>query len=74
MLLDIRERVPYAMKHKDGARNIPLDELPVRAQNELPLDHTIVIYGNDRSEIDLAYSILDSQGFANILIFVPTRN
>jgi rhodanese-related sulfurtransferase len=70
VLLDIRERAPYAMNHRDGARNIPLDELPVRAPNELPMDHTIVIYGNDRSEIDLAYSILDSQGFANLLILV----
>ncbi len=70
VLLDIRERASYAMNHRDGARNIPLDELPVRAPNELPLDHAIVIYGNDRSEIDLAYSILDSQGFANILILV----
>ncbi len=74
VLLDIRERAAYAMKHRDGARNIPLDELRVRAPNELPLDHTIVIYGADRSEIDFAYSILDSQGFANLLILVPTRN
>ena len=74
VLLDVRERAPYAMNHRDGARIIPLDELPVRAPNELPMDHTIVIYGNDRSEIDLAYSILDSQGFANILIFVQNRN
>lgn len=72
VLLDIRERAPYAMKHRAGARNIPLDELTVRAPNELPLDHTIVIYGNDRSEIDLAYSILDSQGFANLLILVQS--
>ncbi|HEU4510354.1 MAG TPA: rhodanese-like domain-containing protein [Pyrinomonadaceae bacterium] len=70
VLLDIRDRAPYAMNHRDGARNIPLDELRVRAANELPLDHTIVICGNDRSELDLAYSILDSQGFAKILIFV----
>lgn len=70
VLLDIRDRADYAVKHKEGARNIPLDELPVRAPNELPLDHTIVIYGNDPSETDLAYSIVDSQGFANVLILV----
>lgn len=70
VLLDIRERAAYAMNHRDGARNIPLDELPVRGQNELPLDHTIVIYGNDPSKADLAYSILDIQGFANVFILV----
>ena len=70
VLLDIRERTAYAANHRDHARNIPLDELPVKAQNELPLDHTIVIYGSDPSEADLAYSILDSQGFAHVFILV----
>jgi len=70
LLLDIRDRSAYALDHRYHAKNIPLDELPVRAQNELPVDHTIVIYGNDPSEMDLAYSILDSQGFPHILILV----
>jgi rhodanese-related sulfurtransferase len=70
VLLDIRERAAFALNHRDGARNIPLDELPVRAQNELPLDHTIVITGNDPFESDLAYSILDTQGFAHVFILV----
>lgn len=70
VLLDIRERANFAMKPKEGARNIPLDELSVRAQNELSRDHTIVIYGYDPSEMDLAYSILDTQGFSNVFVFV----
>ena len=70
VLLDIRHRAAYAKNHKDAARNIPLDELPVRAQNELSLDQTIVIYGNDTSETDLAYSILESHGFAHVLLLV----
>lgn len=70
VLLDIRERAAFALNHRDRARNIPLDELPVRAQNELPLDHAIVIYGNDPAEADLAYSILDTQGFAHLFILV----
>lgn len=73
VLLDIRERAAFALNHRNGARNIPLDELPVRAQNELPLDHTIVIDGNDPSEADLAYSILDTQGFAHLFILVRDR-
>jgi len=76
VLLDIREREAYALNHRDGARNIPLDELPVRAQNELPPDQTIIIYGDDPSATDLAYSILDIQGFAHVFILVqnPTPN
>ena len=70
VLIDVRDRAAYALNHKDGAKNIPLDELPVRAQNELPLDQTIVIYGNDPSEADLAYSILDTQGFARVFVLV----
>ena len=71
LLLDIRERASYALKHRDGARNIPLDELPIRAQDELPTDLTIVVYADDPSEADLAYSILDGHGFNRVLVLVP---
>ena len=71
VLLDIRDRAAYTTNHRDGARNIPLDELPVRAQNELPLDHSIVIYANDPSDSDLAYSILETQGFTHVFFLVP---
>ena len=70
-LIDIRDRTAYATNHRDEARNIPLDELPVRAQNELSLDETIVLYSNDPSETDLAYSILETQGFTHVLLLVP---
>lgn len=71
LLLDIRDRALFAIKHRDGAKNIPLDELPVRAQNELPMDQTIVIYGDDDASImDLAYSTLDTQGFTQIFVLV----
>ncbi len=70
ILLDVRERASYAVNHRDGAKNIPLDELPVRAQNELPQDQTIVIYSDDESGADLAYSILDTHGFAHVLVLV----
>jgi rhodanese-related sulfurtransferase len=71
VLLDVRDRAVFAQKHKDGARNIPLDELPVRAVNELPASQTIVVYGSDQSEADLAYSILDTHGFDKVLILIP---
>lgn len=71
LLLDIRDRAAFSINHKDGAKNIPLDELPVRAQDELPMDETIIIYGDDDlSKADLAYSILDTQGFGHVFILV----
>ena len=35
VLLDIRDRATYATRHRDGARNIPLDELPVRVAKRI---------------------------------------
>ena len=70
VLLDIRERAAFAVNHRDGARNIPMDELRVRAQNELPADQTIVIFASDPSEADFAYSILDGQGFTRVFVLV----
>ena len=70
VLVDVRDRAAYTTNHKEGAKNIPLDELPVRAENELSMDQAIVIYSNDPSESDLAYSILETRGFAHILLLV----
>lgn len=72
VILDIRDRAAFAKRHKQEARNIPLDELTVRAVNELPIEQTVVISGNDESDTDLAYTILDTQGFTNIMILSNT--
>ena len=75
LLLDIRERALFSIKHRDGAKNIPLDELPVRAENELSMDQTIIIYGDDDpAKADLAYSILDTQGFSHVFVLVQNAN
>lgn len=70
VLLDIRNRQAYTTTHREGSKNIPLDELPIRAQNELPLESMIVVYSNDQSETDLAYSILETQGFTRIVFLI----
>lgn len=43
VLLDIRERNEYEDGHLDGARNIPRNELSVRAAIELPRDRPVLI-------------------------------
>ncbi|HVQ35944.1 MAG TPA: rhodanese-like domain-containing protein [Pyrinomonadaceae bacterium] len=68
VLLDVRHREAYAQEHKAGARNIPLDELGARALDELPENQTLVVYGDDEADADVAYSLLNSQGFSKILI------
>ena len=68
VLLDVRDRAAFALEHKTAARNIPLDELKVRAINELPAAHTVVLDGENDSATDMAYTVLEGQGFADILI------
>jgi rhodanese-related sulfurtransferase len=67
VLLDVRDRAAFSLAHKEGARNIPVDELRVRAVNELSSTDAIVLYG-DETETDLAYTILDVEGFSKISI------
>lgn len=67
ILLDVRGRAPFGVSHKDKAINIPLDELGVRAINELRTADTVVLYGDDNADTDMAYRILDEQGFTSIL-------
>ena len=42
-VLDIRDRSAYQKGHRDGAVNIPIDEVPQRASVELPLHLPIVV-------------------------------
>jgi rhodanese-related sulfurtransferase len=69
-VIDLRGRDNYNREHFADAINIPVDELPVRAINELSNADTIIVYGDyDGDEIaDSAESILASQGFEKVLI------
>jgi hypothetical protein len=58
----------YAQNHRDGARNIPLDELDARAMNELSQTDSIVLDGGDDLMADSAYRILSRQGFNSVFI------
>jgi rhodanese-related sulfurtransferase len=66
-LLDLRDRTTFDRGHLDKAINIPLDELQVRAINELSATGTVILYGDDETDTDLAYRILDEDGFTRIL-------
>jgi rhodanese-related sulfurtransferase len=70
VLIDLRERLFFAANHKAGARNIPLDELKIRAANELKSSDYLILYGDDY-ETDTAFAILDSEGFSRIAFMAP---
>lgn len=73
VLLDVRDRAAFAALHNAAARNIPLDELKVRAINELPTAHTVILDGENESATDMAYTVLEGQGFADILILAKSQ-
>lgn len=70
IVLDVRNRANYTQEHIAGAKNIPVDELEVRATYELPRSDLIVTYSS-YAEDDLskaAYQILNDQGFRHISV------
>lgn len=71
VVLDVRARQSFSTKHLPQAVNIPLDELRVRAINELSPENTIVVIAEDDFQSDLAYTALDMQGFSRILVLLP---
>jgi rhodanese-related sulfurtransferase len=70
-ILDVRERGAFLNGHRDGAKNIPWDEVYARAKNELPTDGNIVLYGDDEIRADAAYSDLFRLGYTNVLVYTP---
>lgn len=68
VILDLRERMAYTQKHRDGSKNIPLDELEARAMNELSPTDTIVLDGDDDLATDAAYTTLSRLGFSSVFI------
>lgn len=70
VILDIENRNDYIERHIVGARNIPLDELETRAENELPHGKRIILYGHGDSDnlTQRAFEILIESGFRNAVV------
>ena len=70
LVLDVRDRDAYAREHIPGAKNIAVDELEVRAVNELSRTDLIVIYCRcaDAASSEIARDILAKQGFRKLAI------
>jgi rhodanese-related sulfurtransferase/thioredoxin-related protein len=67
-VVDVRDRQFYAMKHFADAKNIPMDELYIRAVNELSLANTVIIYGISDDEGEDAQELLAREGFRKVYI------
>lgn len=68
-LVDLDEREKYAAEHIAGAKNIPTDELYVRALNELDKGATVVLYTRNYNRFVLGnVQMLRRQGFESVRV------
>jgi len=78
-IVDVRSRDLYAKSHIEGALNIPLDELSIRAVHELPTSKEVGIFCQYHSDCEVPYQkkglltnctqsyfLLRKAGFSNI--------
>jgi hypothetical protein len=73
-VLDIRERDEFRRGHRDGAINIPRDELAIRAYVELDRARPVVIdcsNADTRDCHDAARSLIRGVKIAKVLIYLP---
>jgi len=75
-ILDIRDREPYAVRHRPGAVNIPYDELETRAEVELLKRDRVAIDCEATHPIDCesAAGILKHFGFLSVSVLGSGSN
>lgn len=70
VILDVREISEYATGHIPNAKNIPLSEIPHRAQTELPdKGQKILVYCRSGARSKMAEAVLQKMGYTNIKEF-----
>jgi phage shock protein E len=65
-LLDVRTPGEFAAGHLEGARNIPVDQLPARLGEVGPKETPVVVYCRSGARSGRAASLLRSAGFARV--------
>jgi rhodanese-related sulfurtransferase len=71
LVVDVDNRDLFRVNHIPGALNIPLDELEVRASDELSSEKRIVVYCHvceQDTDSDMAHGILRKNGFNQVSI------
>lgn len=67
-VIDVRSRSDYQVGIHPSSKNIPLDELKIRAVNEFSLEQHIIIYGDSDDVSAKAYDLLKQEGFQYVKI------
>lgn len=66
VLLDVRSEFEFFVRHVDGARNIPVDQLAARAGELGARDRPIVVYCVSGRRSAEAARLLDEAGFSSV--------
>jgi phage shock protein E len=66
VLLDVRSNREYASGHIPGARNIPIEEIPYKAEELKSINSPIVVYCLSGGRSGMAVNILKQIGVANV--------
>jgi rhodanese-related sulfurtransferase len=76
VVIDVRDRPDFARGHFDGAINIPIDEVEVRAINELSTSDLILAYCGctDDSASLAAQKVMNKQGFQRVLVLWDSKS
>jgi len=69
LVVDVRAKSEWDAGHVEGSRNVPLNHLVERA-DELPRDRTLVVHCGSGYRSSIAASLLEQQGFDNVLDLV----
>ena len=68
VIVDVRTQREFAKSHIPGARNLPLEQLETRFQNEIPRDvGRILVYCGQGERSRLACDFLSRRGYANLV-------
>ena len=74
-VVDLRDRAEYSAGHPANAKNIPIDELTVRAVNELRMSDVIVLFaGETPGKVYMtAAQMLSKDGFKQLRVLKTTK-
>ena len=74
-VVDLRDRGEYSAGHLAGAKNIPIDELAVRAVNELQVSDVIVLFAGETpgKVYTAAAQMLSKDGFKRLHVLKTSK-
>lgn len=74
-VVDLRDRGQYSAGHLTGAKNIPIDELAVRAINELQTSDVIVLFAGETpgKVYTAAAQMLSNNGFKRLRVLETSK-